>query len=289
MPFQISLTGRLIDPVGVPLSGARVWFTSKATTRGVENVPQSADAFFSADNYGYYSGSVATGWYKVYIQESGALAPTKTGVCTVSGFDTLDIGTLIANSIQPTSQLEHISDVNVTGRVDGSFLEWSAGKRKWIASPHRTEETLFYNTAATGTVSGGFCDLMTQVIPGGTLANNGERLKVTAQFTAANGESNVRGYLGSTLVYDVTAWNTHARPMSVFSEIVITRTTATSGNVYSRTTHDDYSPAPYNNAPAFTGTALALASPFTLKFTASGAAAGNVTQNEQFVGFIPAP
>lgn len=135
MPFQITLSGRLTDPLGSGISGAQVLFTAKATTKGPENVAKTADASFTTDADGYYSALLASGWYKIDYKEPDWLDFQRLGVATVSGTDSpLDLGTLIGNSVPPPSQLEDISDVSVSGRSDGSAIVWNAARRKWTAT-----------------------------------------------------------------------------------------------------------------------------------------------------------
>src|SRR5688500_5679471 len=135
MPFQIPLTGRLVDPVtNAGISGAQVWFTSKATTRGVENVAKTQAGHFSTDSDGYYSTSLASGWYRIDILHPGALYVERLGVATVSGVDTLDLGTLIDNSIPPPSELQAISNVQASGLANGNVLTYNAARAKWVPS-----------------------------------------------------------------------------------------------------------------------------------------------------------
>lgn len=157
----------------------------------------------------------------------------------------------------------------------------------------RLNTAIYQSTIPTGTVSGGgFCDLMTQNVAANTLARNGDRLRITALFAAASGETRIRGHLGTTLFYDVSSFNMNAHSWgasNVVGEMLLTRTGANGQNVYSRTTHDDYSPQPLHNIPAFTGVSLSMASAHTLRFSASGRLAGDVLQRDLMVELIPAP
>jgi hypothetical protein len=149
--FQIPITGRLIDPVGAPVTGASVFFRAKATTRGLESVPKTVVASFQTDSGGYYATAIPSGWYAVEIQEAGALDSTKLGAATVSGVATLDLGTLLANSIPPPSQLEGISDVSISGRQNGSILVWNSSRTRWETTIGTGHLATAANLAATGT------------------------------------------------------------------------------------------------------------------------------------------
>lgn len=132
--YLIPITGRLVDPLGSGISGASVYFTSKATTRGPENVVQSADAAFTSDASGFYNANVASGWYKLYYVEPSSLEPVKIGVATVSGVGALDLGTLIDNSIPPPSLLQNISNVDSSGLANGSLLVYNSSRQKWVTT-----------------------------------------------------------------------------------------------------------------------------------------------------------
>lgn len=129
--FQIPITGRLIDPVGDPVTGASVFFRAKATTKGLESVPKTTVASFETDSGGYYQTAIPSGWYSIEFARPGDLDTTKLGAATVTGTETLDLGTLLANSIPPPSQLQGISDVSISGRQDGSTLTWNSSRNQW--------------------------------------------------------------------------------------------------------------------------------------------------------------
>ncbi len=157
--YSVPITGRLVDPFGEGQSGASVYFVSKATTRGVENVAQTAEASFTTDENGYYSASVVSGWYKIYFKTEDGLEPYKIGVATVEGVGATDLGTLIDNSIPPPSQLERITDVDVSGRQSGSLLSWNSSAREWqtayrIADFASTGNQRLISTAITAGQSG---------------------------------------------------------------------------------------------------------------------------------------
>lgn len=151
--FQIPITGRLIDPVGDPVTGASVFFRAKATTRGLESVPKTVVASFETDAGGYYQTSVPSGWYAIEIQRPGELDAAKLGAATVSGVQALDLGTLLANSIPPPSQLENISDVSISGRQNGSTLIWNASRRHWAMTGGLVTSEVF-RTSSTAVSAG---------------------------------------------------------------------------------------------------------------------------------------
>lgn len=297
MPYQIPISGRLIDSFGSGVSGASVFFTSKATSRGTENVAKTASASFTADASGYYSASVASGWYKIYYQEPESAEPIQIGVATVSGYGGTDLGTLIDNSIPPPSLLENISNVNVTGRVDGSSLQWNAATRRWDATPSRAAGVIYQTTTPTANVGGAFTNLSSYAVPANTLNRDGDSLRVTSVFTttgsyALTQEKRIRATFGGATVYDVSAFNAYnnfARPVNIVAQLFITRTGANGQNAYSITQHDEYSAAPFFNEPMATGLSLNLAASQTLRFSVSGLNSADIVQREITVEFVPAP
>lgn len=319
MPFHIPITGRLIDPVtSSGISGAQVWFLPKATSRGTENVTKSQGGYFTTDDSGYYSASIASGWYKIDYLAPGALDVERLGVATVSGVETLDLGTLIANSIPPPSELGQISDVDLSGRINGGLLAWSQPRQKWVSSlatgqfatsgqVAKKAGTIYHSITPAGNAGGAtFTDLISQSIAANTLQTNGDRLRITSVFTTVSGDRDIRAHFGGTLVYDVMytepnlnasfpTWNgtgavRPTSPLNVVAEIMITRTGAAGQNVWSVSRWDDFDQwRAFHLAPCYTGTQLDLTSAQVFKFSASGAGANNITQREMLIEYIPAP
>lgn len=162
--FQIPITGRLIDPVGDPVTGASVFFRAKATSRGLESVPKTTVASFETDSNGYYQTSIPSGWYSIEFSRPGDLDSTKLGAATVTGVQNLDLGTLLANSIPPPSQLEGISDVSISGRQNGSLLVWNSSRTRWettIATGQLATASGLASTAANLAATG--ANLQSQV------------------------------------------------------------------------------------------------------------------------------
>ncbi len=193
--------------------------------------------------------------------------------------------------------LEGISNVSVTGRVDGSDLEWSEGLDRWEATPHRTPGFIYLSNLPSGNPAGGsFGDLHSYALPANTLPRDGDRLSIVSVFTASGayseqGEKRIRAYLGSSLVYDVSvfnAWNNFARPVNVLVSLDVARNSATGQRVTARTQHDEYSPAPWANVPASTGLSLDLTAAQTIRFSVSGFTPNSVTQRNLSVEFVPA-
>jgi hypothetical protein len=179
--YLIPITGRLVDPLGSGISGASLFFYSKATTRGTENVAKTADARYLSDPSGFYSFGLATGWYKIDYQEAGWLESQRLGVATVTGNVALDLGTLIANSIPPPSHLEDISDVSTLGRLDGSPLLWNQAQRKWVATGSfvPTGNQRVISTAITAGTSGVWVSY-------GANFPSAPKVQLTASFTGEN-------------------------------------------------------------------------------------------------------
>ncbi|MDO8539483.1 MAG: hypothetical protein Q7S40_03515 [Opitutaceae bacterium] len=132
--------------------------------------------------------------------------------------------------------LTGFSQVDVASRVSGSVLEWNPAASKWVASPHRADGQLYQSFTQSGTV-GAQSDLMYTSIPANTMSANGDRLRAAGVFsTVASGEKCIKAYFGSTLIADVSHYNfnTPSRPVHVFGEVIITRTAAATQNVFSR-------------------------------------------------------
>ncbi len=294
MPFHPTISGQLIDALGSGVSGASLTFISRATTQGLENVAKTAAATYSANDSGFYSFAVPSGRYEIFYQEPEYLAPARLGFATVEGVGPYDVGTLIGNSIPPPSQLDQVTDVSTTGKVDGSLLVWDLPSRRWQATPHRAPGQLYRTTETAANVGGVFENLHTYSIPANTLPRDGDRLQISASFTtsgayATTAEKRIRAYIGSALVYDVSALNYSYGPVNVGTSLVLTRTSATTANVYASTSHDDYSPPPFYSEPLFTGFALTHGSAQTLRFSVSGLNPRSIIQNETVLSYSPAP
>jgi hypothetical protein len=218
--YHIPITGRLIDPVGEPVTGSSVYFTAKATSRGSEGVAKTTRASFTTDDQGYYSTEIPSGWYTIEYQRPGELYSVKLGVATVSGVDTLDLGTLIDNSIPPPSLLGQISDVDTSGVDQDYVLAYNRTRRKWVATSATlgggggTGEVTAAQLAATGAaliardlaISGVLSDRLTST--GITLGVSVSSVSSNLATTGSTLDTKIGNLVGSLSGYSNTSFAT---------------------------------------------------------------------------------
>ena len=162
-----------------------------------------------------------------------------------------------------------------------------ANSSAMVAAELRTNLTalqrrLYAGTTAVGNVGGGEDDLMSYTLPAGTLAADGQLIRVTASGTKANNANakTVKVYFGTTVIVSVTLGTSAAGTWRIIAEIA--RVGATSERSESWAA-DITTQAPQNGAaPAET-----LANALAVKLTGTGTANNDIVQTMMVVEFLP--
>jgi hypothetical protein len=190
------------------------------------------------------------------------------------------------------------SSANGTVRWNGTNLQLYSGGN-WTTVPNINNGapvgvggTQYVLTTAADNTGSSETTLISQSVAAGTLQNTGDRLHVKAVFVfAANGNSKeVRAYFGTsgTPVFDTSSLSFDGSTLSV--DLTITRTGASTENVdATATVSGSVAPILGSAGAYFTTASQTLSSALTFKFTGQGGASGDVTQEQMFIEYLPAP